>query len=858
MQQHHYQAVPQNTACTLLPSVACLDYDKEEARKVSASQILGSKCKTSPRTSMAREERSSFRSSVRAYETHSDTMTYAWGATGEQEWTPAITTGVDWKSLVVPACLPITTDFFPDQRSLNNDYQKTNYNLLPEDQGAELLNRVCYRGGDDLRNHIPFSTQQVLEELVCQRLQQGFQLILLPRDIKDFGLKSDNNLGNREYTMSIGRIFHRLRLVDSNCVAITQFKPRHLYAAIKINYCYRFRAPDNQNYGVSWVEFMSERLENYKWNYLDNYICMRGEGDYELEESLKFWRFRLLLLPNICQSITMRITELDDSGERQLRCLGAYRESTHTDRIQLFTGFLKFIEILSKIKRPVAPKRMKDVSKEQSKRNSLVSHTPPSPASRQLSPLTSRLSNPNMVIKSPKSQSVSDEIDGVSCSTLLASATDGHKPVAQVKTQVSVEEQPKDVKRKIDIPADKMVAEKMKTALTCMMDQKGLPPFSFISGEAIFWAIETFKGINHELDAMKLFRRMHKAQLIRHCSGDPNMDFVCGFYLYYITDGKPDERPEVDLEMFTKDWVEVEMCLKEVSNPDDMPSTPNTSHNFNKEFTFNKATLDLDTTAPPSPTPIVLNAPVMTARTKVEKRVEWVHLRYHSRYDPGQAFEMDLDWLVATGHVISDIVTNWSRKAVNNQLHIVPIPNDPFALPFVGKSDPLRGPIYIKLNLACLPHILRTEELIQFREKILVKWGFLPFFEPSKNQKQYVHVSGSMFVMIPRKSDRSELESKNSAEIDLHEVYINKHFTGLKQTVDDEKQSKVFKTGFLWSWNYMITKRWKNMATGDEAFMRRVMDDFNRFCSNEKSRLLIFYNENMKNAINEPTVRREP
>jgi hypothetical protein len=554
----------------------------------------------------------------------------------------------------------------------------------------------------------------------------------------------------------------------------------------------------------------------------------------------------------------MRITELNDFGERELRCLGAYRESTHSDRIQLFTGFLKFIEILSKIKRPPAPKRMKEISKDQSKRHNNVAVS--CQTSRQQSPLSGRLSSSGIINnKSPKSHSVPDEIDGSVCSTVLASATDGQKPSSLVKTQVSLDEQMSDLKRKIELPSDKVVAERMKTALNCMMDQKGLPPYSFISGEAIFWAIETFIGIDHELDAMKLFRRMHKAQLIRHCSGDPNMDFVCGFYLYYLTDGKPDERSEVDLEMFTKDWVEVEMCLKEVSNPDDMPSTPNTSHNFNKMFTFNKATLDLDTTAPPSPTPVALNAPVMmTTRNKVEKRVEWVHLRYHSRYDPGQAFEIDLDWLVATGHVISDIVTNWSRKAVSNQLHIVPIPNDPFALPFVGKSDPLRGPIYIKLNLACLPHMLRTEELIQFREKILVKWGFLPFFEPNKNQKQYVHVSGSMFVMIPRKSDRSELESKNSTEIDLHEVYINKHFTGTKQNVDDDKQSKVFKTGFLWSWNYMITKRWKNMATGDEAFMRRVMDDFNRFCSNEKNRLLIFYNENMKNAINEPTIRREP
>lgn len=39
----------------------------------------------------------------------------------------------------------------------------------------------------------------------------------------------------------------------------------------------------------------------------------------------------------------------------------------------------------------------------------------------------------------------------------------------------------------------------------------------------------------------------------------------------------------------------------------------------------------------------------------------------------------------------------------------------------------------------------------------------------------------------------------------------------------------------------MITKRWKNQATGDEAFMRRVMKDFSEFCRNEQDRLVMFY-----------------
>ena len=48
------------------------------------------------------------------------------------------------------------------------------------------------------------------------------------------------------------------------------------------SYKYRFQAPDSYYYDVSWSEFFNEKLENYNWNYLDQYICTRGEGDYGL------------------------------------------------------------------------------------------------------------------------------------------------------------------------------------------------------------------------------------------------------------------------------------------------------------------------------------------------------------------------------------------------------------------------------------------------------------------------------------------------------------------------------------------------------------------------------------------------
>jgi len=54
-----------------------------------------------------------------------------WGA-GDREWSAQPQSSMDWKSLAYPPSLPLTTDFFPDKRSLENDYVTSEYTLLPE------------------------------------------------------------------------------------------------------------------------------------------------------------------------------------------------------------------------------------------------------------------------------------------------------------------------------------------------------------------------------------------------------------------------------------------------------------------------------------------------------------------------------------------------------------------------------------------------------------------------------------------------------------------------------------------------------------------------------------------------------
>lgn len=58
----------------------------------------------------------------------------------------------------------------------------------------------------------------------------------------------------------------------------------HPYPPFNIHYRYRFHAPHHDTYEVSWVSFTTEKLENYNWNYLDHYICTRGDTDFALVE----------------------------------------------------------------------------------------------------------------------------------------------------------------------------------------------------------------------------------------------------------------------------------------------------------------------------------------------------------------------------------------------------------------------------------------------------------------------------------------------------------------------------------------------------------------------------------------------
>jgi hypothetical protein len=102
---------------------------------------------------------------------------------------------------------------------------------------------------------------------------------------------------------------------------------------------------------MSFVEFNTEKLENYNWNYLDYYVSTRGgQDEFTLDEKLKHWRFRLYVLP--VKPFLAHTAVIKERREREGRC-DLYTAPSPEENVNMAEGFLRFVETcLNKVKRP--------------------------------------------------------------------------------------------------------------------------------------------------------------------------------------------------------------------------------------------------------------------------------------------------------------------------------------------------------------------------------------------------------------------------------------------------------------------------------------------------------------------------
>ncbi|XP_032250980.1 GATOR complex protein DEPDC5 isoform X7 [Phoca vitulina] len=542
------------------------------------------------------------------------------------------TVGVDWKSLTTPACLPLTTDYFPDRQGLQNDYTEGCYDLLPE---ADIDRRD--------EEGVQMTAQQVFEEFICQRLMQGYQIIVQPKAQKpnpavppplsssplySRGLVSRNRPEEEDqYWLSMGRTFHKVTLKDK-MITVTRYLPKYPYESAQIHYTYSLCPSHSDSEFVScWVEFSHERLEEYKWNYLDQYICSAGSEDFSLIESLKFWRTRFLLLP-ACVTATKRITE----GEAHCDIYGD-RPRADEDEWQLLDGFIRFVEGLNRIRRRHRSDRMMRKGTTMKglqmtgpiATHSLESTGPPvgkkgtsalsallemeasqkclgeqqaavlgAKSSSQPAESSSVAMTPTYV-DSPRKVSVDQTATPVLDSTSLGVSTgqsvdrgnsqafgnsqnSGEQSFPSANSGDSSSQQPAASSLTSSSTLTEIL-EAMKhpsTGVQLLSEQKGLSPCCFISAEVVHWLVNNVEGVQTQAMAIDIMQKMLEEQLITHASGEVWRTFIYGFYFYKIVmDKEPDrvamQQPTTwhttageDFASFQRKWFEVAFVAEEL------------------------------------------------------------------------------------------------------------------------------------------------------------------------------------------------------------------------------------------------------------------------------------------------------
>lgn len=737
---------------------------------------------------------------------------------------------VHWKSLVTPACLPLTTDYFPPPEELENMYDHYMYTV----SASEDVN--LYQAGDRSMPEYK-KTENLLNEMISQRLAQGFQMIVegaanmpvqkhMPikgfiantgesngssstataKDTKDSLNASASGSGTKSNAaplanddaaknpvtksnvsyLSMGHQVHKLTFDSSGQnVEVRRYVRTVQYDTTKTTYECAVWPKHINFYRQKTVIFNYPNLM-YAWNYLDHLVAGYQE---ELTDNLRFWRSRFIVIPMETLPANHNIiggtNDVLDDEEKRLALFDTWWQS------------LRKAKSLTPAERDEIQKRAK---KEISHEFGLRLTT--------MDPSAYITSEAEKALKASDARNVT---------------------VPSTSPNLTKESKSKAIADAMRDPVYGLKIYDRRWHFTVFRN-------AFVGSEFVDWLIRTFPDIDTREDAEKFGNTLMNRKPPLFVSSSNRHGFLDGHYFYRL-------QGEFALTQ-TKAWYTKTSPLK-ISTANNGSSIPDSSSaDFDYGGSKSKLTFDMSRF-------IIIDADPSQRTDRRETAI----LHYDTLHNPQNCYHFQLNWLGCTSQLIQDLLHSWSRQAERCGLKLVEGSVEQ-AFEDSENENPFETPVPIRLAVQPPPIDLlqsRVEVPDQFFEIALVRHlGFVLDVEAdSKFEKaqqggvevkysyiktpypydQYIHRSGVAFVQIrPRGEGFYWVNNR---------LFTN-HTTTLLTRVKREREFSAT-TGHQWSNS-------SSNATSAMTHPDTLLRSFQEFCD-DAQRLNEFWETTTRNLI---------
>lgn len=249
---------------------------------------------------------------------------------------------IKWKAMVMPGCLPLSTEQLPSTSELETAYDMFSYEFVidPLEMRPFLVRPpASAQSAEETREQWALV---VMRGMVAVRLAQGFQFVLRPSKsdpheagVHDALRRSRSYIVEDEYSsrpvgvrdalkspyepiyLTMSNEIHRVSC-SGDIVQVRRYV-RRMSRSQPIEYQCLIWPKLGVGYTELSTSFNSHGLENYGWNRLD---MLAAGYENEFNESIRYWRTRFVVIPTDGPPLTQSGPNKEELNDEEVRLLG--------------------------------------------------------------------------------------------------------------------------------------------------------------------------------------------------------------------------------------------------------------------------------------------------------------------------------------------------------------------------------------------------------------------------------------------------------------------------------------------------------------------------------------------------------